>query len=195
MSESSYLYIIPFLSNFIKLVVIYDNFKITSKGGISMKRLGRNSVALLTSKTKMEIVIYSICILVGIVTGIWEFAAVDTTPATSADYEPLEAQAYEISQNPDLLFKTECKAEITNGETTLTLKNDECTLVTKYNSDFQVVETTKKDNSFPIIVAIIISIIFGACFGFAAFLAILLLLLIWAGILTIYHHIETKRKK
>ena len=160
-----------------------------------MKRLGEKFVTCLNRKTTMEIVIYSICILVGIAAGILNFVALDKTPATSADYEPLEAQAYAISQNPNLLFKTEGKAEITNVETTLTLKNSECTLITKYNSDFQVVETTKKDNSCPIIAAIILSIIFGASLGVAAFLAIVLLLLIWAVILTIHDLIHGRPNK
>ena len=140
-----------------------------------MKRLLITFLSWIASLVKNKTAVYTISILVGIAVGIWVFLLLDKTPATEADYKPLEEQAYAISQNPDLLYETEGEARITKGKIELTLRNSECILVTKYNSDFEVIETTRQDASISVFWAIFLSTLLVIA-GAVATLNILILL-------------------
>ena len=89
--------------------------------------------------------IFILLTVAGVILWIASFKDIDTIPATTMDYQPLEEQAIAIQQNPQLLFKTNCEVEIDSDFITVTLENKNCKLITKYNKNFEIVSSSKKD--------------------------------------------------
>lgn len=67
--------------------------------------------------------IFILLTVAGVILWIASFKDIDTIPATTMDYQPLEEQAIAIQQNPQLLFKTNCEVEIDSDFITVTLEN------------------------------------------------------------------------
>ena len=73
----------------------------------------------------------------------------DTTPATEYDYAQLEAQAYEIIQNHNLLLQSHCNIQITDAEISVVFENSECELTVVYDKEFNILSTERSDKRLP----------------------------------------------
>lgn len=124
-------------------------------------------------------------IIIGIVVGISVFNYIDIVPATADDYEIMEKQMTDIQQNPNLLFKTNCKISINGDVITVILKNNECTMTAQYDQNFEILSTSKNDNYIFWPFALGIAIFMGVFTYAAAFFLlkiIVLFLEIFVGI-------------
>lgn len=124
--------------------------------------------------------IFILLTVAGVILWIASFKDIDTIPATTMDYQPLEEQTIAIQQNPQLLFKTNCEVEIDSDFITVTLENKNCKLITKYNKNFEIVSSSKKDKSMFWLLALLLSFVvaclelYGICIVIAALLSIYL---------------------
>ncbi len=89
---------------------------------------------------------FAISVIISVVVGITLFLSYDMVPATASDYEALENQITHIQQNPDLLLKTNCNIFINDDVITVKFMNDECSMIVKYDQNFEVLSTSKEDN-------------------------------------------------
>lgn len=124
--------------------------------------------------------IFILLTVAGVILWIASFKDIDTIPATTMDYQPLEELTIAIQQNPQLLFKTNCEVEIDSDFITVTLENKNCKLITKYNKNFEIVSSSKKDKSMFWLLALLLSFVvacmelYGICIVIAALLSIYL---------------------
>lgn len=124
--------------------------------------------------------IFILLTVAGVILWIASFKDIDTIPATTMDYQPLEEQAIASQQNPQLLFKTNCEVEIDSDLITVTLENKNCKLITKYNKNFEIVSSSKKDKSMFWLLALLLSFVvafmklYGICIVIATLLSIYL---------------------
>ncbi len=107
-----------------------------------------------------KIAVTVVGIIAGIVLFLSFFVPIDKIPATEEDYEPLEKQMYAIQQNPDLLLKTDCKIDTTNGNIiTVNISNDECGLNVEYDQDLKILSFSRYDKCAPWVQVLMLSLI------------------------------------
>lgn len=108
-----------------------------------------------------QVVGFAISGLLGIALTIVIFVFIDKVPATLSDYEQLEEQVNVIQQNPYLLLKIDCNIKIKDEVITVEFDNDECKVITKYDKNFEVLSTSKKDKSMFWLGALVLALIIG----------------------------------
>lgn len=86
-------------------------------------------------------------VITGITIAVVTFVFWDTTRTTPADYQPLEAQAISIQQNPKLLLEKDCNIDVNGEVITVCLENEKCKVIAKYDKNFEMLSTSKKDKS------------------------------------------------
>ena len=165
-----------------------------------MKRIIKEVIDWLINRYDWEqIVGFAISGVVAIVLAIMLFVTIDKVPATPSDYENLEEQVNTIQQNPDLLLEKDYNINVNSGVITVEFWNDECKMTAKYDKDFEVLSTSKEDNSMFWLYALIIALIFGAgVFYIGGWILAILILLIevlveWISIIVL--KIKTKFQK
>lgn len=120
---------------------------------------------------KEEKIGFSMGAVIGLLVCIFLFLSIDKVPATASDYELMEKQVIAIEQNPDLLYKTDCNITVNNEIITVSLMNDECKLIAKYNRNFELLSTQKEENDNYMVwwLALSLSILIGAVvYGFGS---------------------------
>ena len=152
--------------------------------------------------SSIEKIIFAIAAIIGIIAGVLIFVATDVVPATTYDYAPLEEQAAGIEQNPSLLFSTDCDISVENKIITVTLENEECSLISKYDEHFNLLSTSKIDNSIHWLLALTLSILSAFfIYGVGAYLIFLLILLVlvlyelFVNIITKFKSLKTSDKQ
>ena len=128
------------------------------------------------SQPRQMLGIFILLTVAGVILWIASFKDIDTIPATTMDYQPLEEQAIAIQQNPQLLFKTNCEVEIDSDLITVTLENKNCKLITKYNKNFEIISSSKKDKSMALLLSFVVAFmeLYGICIVIAILLSIYL---------------------
>lgn len=114
--------------------------------------------------------------LLGIVVGIIVLVSIDKVPASPMDYQPLEQQAINVQQNPELLLETNCNININDEVITIRFENDECKVYAKYNKDFEMLSYSKEDNYIFWVWAFCLALLIGICvYALGAFVLIILI--------------------
>lgn len=110
---------------------------------------------------KKNLVAFAISGLIGIVIAISVFVTADKVPATSSDYRELKNRLQDIEQNPDLhlLLETECSIDIAGEVITVSVENEQCRMIAKYNKDFKLLSSSKEDKAMSWGIAIILALI------------------------------------
>ena len=157
-----------------------------------MKRRFNNFVKYMTrfrivkkwkTKKKEERILYIMLLINMIIFGIIIFVNIDTIPATSSDYEPLEMQVNAIQQEPDLLLKTDCNINITNEVIMVNIENDECELIAKYDQNFDILSISKKDKCRGWLLALVISLVLGCiCGNLGSILILIIVIFVEVGL-------------
>ena len=101
---------------------------------------------------------FAISALIGIVIFISVFVTADKVPATSSDYKELKDQLEAIEQNPDSLLKTDCNIDIAGEVITVSLENEQCKMIAKYNKDFKLLSSSPKDKAMFWGIAVILAL-------------------------------------
>lgn len=139
--------------------------------------------------------IFILLTVAGVILWIASFKDIDTIPATTMDYQPLEEQAIAIQQNPQLLFKTNCEVEIDSDFITVTLENKNCKLITKYNKNFEIVSSSKKDKSMFWLLALLLSFVVACMELYGIFIVIAALLSVYLFVFYLHSSRSKSSKK
>ncbi len=91
--------------------------------------------------------------------GIGLFVTADKTPATFDDYNELNERLLAVSESPENLLFGDGDISIRGDTIKYTVKNDQCEMTGKYDSEFNLVEKTQKDKSTGPVEAFFISLI------------------------------------
>lgn len=102
----------------------------------------------------------------GLIIGIMVFGTLNTTPATAMDYKLLGEQMVAVQQSPLLLFQMNCDVETRDEMITVSMSNDKCWIIAKYDKDFEILSFSKGDTAvvLPPILAVIVAVIAGVAF-------------------------------
>lgn len=142
-----------------------------------------------------QIVGFAISGLVGIALAIIMFVYTDKVPATPSDYEQLEDQVNVIQQNPDLLLETDCNININGEIITVEFENDGCKMTAKYDKDFEVLSTSKKDKSMFWLWTLVLGLIVGGAeIYFVGWLLTLVIIFLEIAVEWIFERVKIKSK-
>lgn len=108
-----------------------------------------------------EKVCFVLALLCAIITVRMSFLSFYKPPASSFDYDTLELQAISAQKSPEQLFRTDCDINVNGKIITVTFENDSCWVTAKYNNQFELLSTKKKDKGFSWLSALASSLFLG----------------------------------
>ena len=119
-----------------------------------------------------------ISLILGVTLAIFDFCTTDTTPATEADFKPLQDQRIAFEKDHNTLFNSDCRTvEIEDNLISVTFENDECLLTATYNKDFEAISIKKSDKaeSWPLVIfAFLVTCVVGSFMFFILIVFIIL---------------------